>query len=66
MLYDFYRQFPPGLRVAGTQHFPYFDPITQRLGLLAQLGIFRNEAIRLQPGHELASDSLMALEMRGS
>ena len=41
MLNDFYRQFPPGLRVAGTQYFPYFDPITQRLGLLSQLGIFR-------------------------
>ena len=41
MLYDLYRLFPPGLRVAGTQYFPYFDPITQRLGLLAQLGIFR-------------------------
>jgi len=25
-----------------------------------------NEAIRLQPGHELALDSLMALEMRGA
>ena len=40
MLYDLYRQFPPGLRVAGTQYFPYFDPITQRLRLLLQLGIF--------------------------
>ena len=41
MLNDFYWQFPPGLRVAGTQYFPYFDPITQRLRLLLQLGIFR-------------------------
>ena len=41
MLYDFYWQLPPGLRAAGTQYFPYFDPIAQRLGLLAQLGICR-------------------------
>ena len=55
MLYDFYRQFPPGLRAAGTQYSPYFDPITQRLGLLAQLGIF---PARLQPMVSLLEDAL--------
>ena len=40
VLYDFYRQLPPGPRVTGTQYFPYFDLITKFLRLLLQLGIF--------------------------